>query len=295
MDWVRGGTWELEMDKYRLGTAYLLPRTERRAEESEADAMQRIPWEASVGMGAELFLTNRKEWEVLVASPCQLEYYDAKPSHGERILEFMERFLVEFEDEGSPNPLPESGLSALANFLKTFGPLQAVSGIIGVGLPGPYHPHFAARTVNLFELQQEISKVGRTVQAVKNPETQATAKDRERLARYLLRESEYAFRDMQIIPTFTDGGLVFAARPTTLRALVWRTLLDRWGRPTKEFCKYCERAFEVPVKPGMPPKYCADHREVLYRQRVRRGTAPWQIVARKKQRPKAASPYVATP
>ncbi|MBE0611222.1 MAG: hypothetical protein IH609_17705 [Dehalococcoidia bacterium] len=173
----------------------------------------------------------------------------------------LDQFEIEGDDGGSEL---HPGLErALIHFLKSYGPLGYV-----VGLVAP-RGRTADATVDLVAMDVELCELGAWFEEAQR--CKHGSPEQLRVERAIVSQKDFAFREVLALPysNTSTGSFGLRAFPQTLRAGLWIELL-RIVQARLRFCRHCDLPFEQPGGRHRPFEYCETHRPERFRKERQR-------------------------
>ncbi len=281
--WVRGGKWRADR---HAGVAVLaeLPLLEERVRQGfqparkvvvdgttewspTARARRRAHWRMLSAHGA--VRTRPSDWRRIYGAVLGLEAYLATDAAVHGALDAAARYWNQVKDVpssfyGDPDD-PDFAViaSRLLTFLSEFGPLSYLYGLVEppVGTP--------SAEIGLLELDSELNDLGEAW--FRSRSEGLRPGDYTALRRRVIAESAPALREASITAIEADNGSVaLQAVPDTLRSRMWLRLIQDY-RAGGRGCRWCGGPVVQPTGRHPPFRYCEQHREPVFRQRVRRG------------------------
>lgn len=248
MRWIRGGQWEAVALPGLIAVEFRPPSRQPRAERPYNLHVEDDMWWASIGepLGLEEYELDDASAEVMVGE------LEALPS---------DLFVGQIAWEA------RMGICA---WLSRWGPPTPM---VGVTPPSMAVDMFKApRALGSHDLALEFGRLVSGKRALDRLVARTASIDD--VAAGLLASAHRPLQDCEVFPVIKPEGVVYDARPRSLRSYLWQWLLWRCGRVPRQLCRYCAEPFVSPPGPGKPPAYCPAHRDSKFRHRVRKNQAP---------------------
>jgi len=168
-------------------------------------------------------------------------------------------------DESGEEALAAPIADRLLHYLRTFGPLGFVKPLGNVPSVGEQESEGA---VDLLLMAEDLDLVGR---ASHRASARLPREAEHQRSDELVSLSRDYLRQVSLEPYTRDGELHIAARPASLLAQLWLSVIDQ-AMTTRSVCWECDTLVERRTGRGRPFAYCEEHRtEAAKKRRYRRG------------------------
>lgn len=261
LQWISAGAWET------TGThAFALPVTRFDPGGSGALSMEGALRAATVELAARRFVEDPSRWQQVIGEPGAWVRYTLEPKDRRKVLDAARNVAREVRKpmgaSGSDGCTPEES-AALLGFLKEFGPLGPVVGLVEP-LPPMAHER-DVRALNLTALRDQLHEIVQADDFIERTRSGRGAQEA------LWQTALPYLSEVTVRPVTRTGDVSYRVQPASLRAYLWMELCLNARISVGPRCMVCDRSLPRRSGRGRQREYCDEHNSEKFRDQVNQG------------------------